>query len=482
MPDTASTSGEIPHQSQFTRNRAHLSNFVLSNYPSRSETLLKDLLRTEHNGGSEQKHRQVKMNILVIGAGLGGLATSIALARRGHKVTVLEQAQKLGEVGAGIQIPPNSARLLKSWGIDPYFENKVVTPESMTFRRWEDGTPIGYTKLVPEFEETYKAPYYVIHRADFHESLHKLALQHGVEVIINSKVCTYDEENATVETVRGERYSADLVVAADGVNSTARRVVLRGEEEAPKLTGFAAYRATVSTEMMAQDPDTAWLLERPGLNIWIGEDRHVMTYCIAGGKTFNMVLSHVDHTEPATWSNGAAISEMRANFAGWDPKLTKVIDMIKTTVKWPLMNGSRLSTWVSKSQSLVILGDAAHAMVPYMSQGAAMAVEDGAALAESLSLIESKEDVGRALSIFEQVRMKRSYDMQSASLVNGILWHFPDGPEQEARDRGMKAEVEQRPYVQSTNQWSDPVTQLWAYAYDAEEAIRECWAADSLGK
>lgn len=138
----------------------------------------------------------------------------------------------------------------------------------MTFRRWEDGKPIGHTKLVPDFQDTYDAPYYVIHRADFHESLHQLALQLGVEVIINSRVSSYDEETATVETANGEKFTADLLVAADGVKSLARSVVLGGVDQPPQLTGFAAYRATVSTTLMEQDPDTAWLLERPGLNIW----------------------------------------------------------------------------------------------------------------------------------------------------------------------------------------------------------------------
>ncbi len=160
-------------------------------------------------------------------------------------------------------------------------------------------------------------------------------------------------------------------------------------------------------------------------------------------------------------------------------RLTKIIDLIKETVKWPLLSGAHLPTWVSKSQKLVLLGDSAHAMVPYMSQGAAMAVEDGAALAEVLSVIESREQVCDALRIFEKERMKRSGGMQSASLVNGKLWHFPDGPQQEARDRGMRAEVEGKPFLESTNQWSDPVTQVWAYGYDAEKAVRDLWKAET---
>lgn len=149
--------------------------------------------------------------------------------------------------------------------------------------------------------------------------------------------------------------------------------------------------------------------------------------------------------------------------------------MITKTIKWPLLSGAHLPTWISKSAKLLILGDAAHAMVPYMSQGAAMAVEDGAALAEVLSLVRSVEEIPAALRVFEKVRMRRAYGMQAASLVNGRLWHFADGEEQEARDEGMRAEVEGRGFVESTNQWSDPTTQVWAYGYDAEREVRGAW-------
>lgn len=149
--------------------------------------------------------------------------------------------------------------------------------------------------------------------------------------------------------------------------------------------------------------------------------------------------------------------------------------MIENTNKWPLRSGVQLPTWISKHQNVLILGDAAHAMVPYMSQGAAMAVEDGAALAEVLSQINCSNEVPEALRVFEAERMKRSYGMQAASLVNGKLWHFADGPDQEARDLGMRAEVEGHSFLESTNQWSDHVTQMWAYGYDAEVEVKRAW-------
>lgn len=226
---------------------------------------------------------------------------------------------------------------------------------------------------------------------------------------------------------------------------------------------------------MKDDPDVAWLLEKPSLNIWIGEGQHVMSYTIAAGKSFNMVLSHIDTADPATWKPETAIADMRREFSGWDSRLTKIINMIDTTLKWPLISGSKLKTWIAPSQKMLIMGDAAHAMVPYMSQGAAMAVEDGGALAAVLSLITDPKEIPAALRVFESVRMERTGQMQEASMLNGKLWHFADGPEQRLRDESMRPEVEGRSFSWSANQWSDPVTQWWAYGYEAEEEAEKAW-------
>ena len=160
----------------------------------------------------------------------------------------------------------------------------------------------------------------------------------------------------------------------------------------------------------------------------------------------------------------------------------KLISLIDKSVKWPLRSGTRLSNWVSPCSRFVIIGDAAHAMVPYMSQGAAIAVEDGAALAWVLSQIRSLEELPFALQAFQAERIKRSSEMQEASMVNGLIWHFPDGVEQVARDEAMRAEVEGRPFTSSANQWSDPVTQAWAYGYDAEERMEQHWEMLVAGK
>ncbi|KAK4943999.1 hypothetical protein LTR10_016520 [Elasticomyces elasticus] len=454
-----------------------------ASYPTGSLDFLVRLQKQEEKQGTaatvSESPSRVRLNIIIVGAGLGGLAAAIALTRRSHKVTVFEQAPELGEVGAGIQIPSNSTRLLIKWGLEPFLAGRIVKPHNIAFRRWENGKVIGLTKLIPQFERDFEAPYYVVHRAHFHDAMYRLAIELGVDIKINSKVHDFDESSPSITLENGESYSADLVIASDGLKSLARKKVLGGVEQAPRKTGFAAYRATVDVEKMNAYPDTAEILAKPNLNLWVGDMRHVMTYTIAGGKAFNMVLSHPDRSDPSTWhmqGPDKILSGMREHFKGWDPTLSKIIDMIDTTMKWPLLSGSPLKRWVSSSGKLLIMGDAAHAMVPYMSQGAAMAVEDAAALAEAIHLAANESELPRALDIWETVRRQRTGQMQEASLVNGKLWHFADGPLQQARDEGMAPEVEGRDFVSSPNQWSDPTAQRWCYGYDAELEIRKAFS------
>ena len=409
-----------------------------------------------------------RMHVIVIGAGLGGLAASIALARAGHCVTILEAAPELGEVGAGIQISPNVSRLLIRWDMAADIEPGKVEPSEINMRRWETGDRIGYTNLVPSFAENFGAPYWVIHRAHFHEAMHACAVRHGVQLVLDARVSQVDFEAPRVVTETGAVYDADLIIGADGVKSVTRQQMLQRLDE-PQGTSFCVYRATVPISAMQREPALAELIASPKINLWVGPQRHVMSYMIAGGRTFNLVLCHTEHRPVSEWGDAVQIRrEMLENYKGWDPVLVSTLALVDKAQKWPLSTVVPPSTWLHPSRKFALLGDACHGMLPFMSQGAAQAIEDAACLGRCLAA-----DIGLSagLELYEKLRKHRAERVQYLSDLNAKLWHYEDGPQQQARDAAMLPETQGKPFIQSANLWSDPALQCYLYDYDAELVV-----------
>lgn len=267
-------------------------------------------------------------------------------------------------MGAGIQLTPNVTRLLRSWGVYEELRPSAVEPGNIWFRRWQTGEPIGVTHLVPHFKEQFGSPYWVVHRAHLHQALVDRALALGANIEVNSHIDAVHFDNASVSTKDGKVVTGDVIVGCDGLKSVTRKFFLGGNDPGPKETTFCAYRSTVDMDALLADPELRPLVEKPDLHLWVGHQRHVMSYPISGGKTFNMVLSHPDEGEiDPSATQEVLLQEMRKNYEGWDPKLTKIISLIDKTNKWKLMTYQRLESWVHPSGTYVILGDASHAMV-----------------------------------------------------------------------------------------------------------------------
>lgn len=185
-------------------------------YPSNCLEFAKPFLAPETKASEGEHKAKVALKIILVGAGLGGLATAIALTQSGHNVTVFEQTPVLGEVGAGIQVPSNSTKILFKLGLEPYLRPYVTEPESISFRRWQTGNVIGNTKLIPEFTNNFDAPYYVIHRAHFHSALCQKVQDMGIEIKLGARVVDYNPTEGSITLADGTIYTGDLVIAADG--------------------------------------------------------------------------------------------------------------------------------------------------------------------------------------------------------------------------------------------------------------------------
>lgn len=410
------------------------------------------------------------LQVIVVGAGIGGMAAALTLGSKGHHVVILESAPKLLEVGAGIQVSPNMLRIFDRWGVSPLIHSKDVALEHIHVRRWQDGSLLGTMPV----NKTY-GQQVVIHRADLHNALIEQALAlPNVELRVNSTVTDVQFDPASVTLADDTVVQGDVVIAADGIKSTIRGHLL-GEDSPSKAipTGDAAYRIMLPRSVMEKDPELKELVDEPQATRWLGPDRHIIAYPVRKHELFNVVLLHPDgHGVEESWTTKGSKQEMVDNYRGWDRRVRKLIDMVAEdeVLEWKLCLHSPLKTWIKGSVALI--GDACHPMLPYVAQGAAQAVEDAAALGVLLSTISSKHEIPIALRAYEKSRKQRAETVQQSGSANRITLHLPDGPEQQARDEQFRLSMTGG---SNPDRWTDRETQNFLWGWDAEKAALEAW-------
>jgi 2-polyprenyl-6-methoxyphenol hydroxylase-like FAD-dependent oxidoreductase len=349
-----------------------------------------------------------KLSIAVVGAGMGGLAVAATLRRIGIDVQVYEQASRFARIGAGIQMMPNSMKVLRGIGIESRLRQTAFAPYSHLNRIGATGE---VTRELPMPESLYGAPYLCMHRADLHGALASVL---PADIIhLGKKLVGLDQtdRHVTLTFADGTKASADAVIGADGVHSTVRDIIVG--PDAPIHKGRIAYRAVFPASLM-NGKDIGRSRTK-----WWGTDRHIVIYYTTKVRSEIYFVTSVP--EPAewvtaeSWSAKGDVKELRAAYEDFHEDVRGVLDACPDCHKWAILEREPLARW--SDGRVVLLGDACHPMTPYMAQGAATSIEDAAVLARCLEATEG-EDIEGAFKRYEAHRKPRTSVVQAISSAN----------------------------------------------------------------
>lgn len=353
---------------------------------------------------------------IVAGGGIGGLTAALSLSQAGISVRVLEQAPQFSEAGAGIQISPNSSRVLHSLGLEAALRARGFLPEATEIRGWRNGQLISRSPLGADVVSRYGFPYYHVHRADLLNVLLTAAqADPRIELETSQQVQGFESGDRCVQVRTGTAtHEASLLVGADGIHSQVRNALFGAE--AATFTGNVAWRALVPTASLPEG------LIKPVTGVWWGPGKHFVHYFVSGGKWVNCVcVVEKDGWDLESWTERGDRAELKEAFAGWHDDVQTLIDHMDPNhcYRWALYDRPPLKHW--SRDRVTLLGDACHPTLPFMAQGAAMAIEDAAVLAQCVS---QPIPVPTALERYESLRKERTAQVQRGSRRNARVFHL----------------------------------------------------------
>jgi len=391
-------------------------------------------------------------HIIVCGAGLGGLTAALALLRKGFRVTVLEQAPALGEVGAGLQLSANATGALYRLGVGDALQSVASVPSDKQIRLWNTGEAWKLFDLGSESLERYGYPYFTLYRADLHRVLVDAVVASAPDSIrLNARCIAIEQsdDGVRVGLADGSWVSGDVVIGADGVHSRVRAALFNDDN--PKFSGCLAWRGVIPAQDLPEH------LREPVGNNWIGPGAHVIHYPLRRGELVNFVgIVERDDWQVESWTEAGETEECLRDFAGWHADVQTMIKAIATPFKWALMVREPMTSWTAGKAAL--LGDACHPTLPFLAQGAAMAIEDGYMVARAL---DSYHDPEEALRRYESARLARTTRIVRGSAENAKRFHNPALATRE----GAMAYIDE--------QFSEPLVRAryeWLFEYNVDAA------------
>lgn len=357
--------------------------------------------------------------ILIAGGGIGGLSAALALQQKGFKVQLFEQSRTLKEVGAGIQLSPNAMHVLNKLGLGHALAPLAFRPLHATMRHYHTGAEYLRMPLGETVERKYAAPYLHIHRADLHQVLYQAATERGVAIRLDTQVAGYrnSQQQAHLILQDGGQISGDVLIGADGIRSRIK-ACMHGDQPL-SFSGHIAWRATIAASKLPKG------LVRPDANLWVGPGGHIVSYYVRGGAEINLVaVQERQDWSDVGWNVPGDVRQLRRAFSAWHPDVVGLINAVQSCFLWGLFTANPLSSWVDGQVAL--LGDACHPMLPFMAQGAAMAIEDGYCLASELSQQTTSlgGTIPQALYAYQLARKERVTKVQKMAAINADLYHM----------------------------------------------------------